>query len=120
MSTHSYVGMVDEIGQNVNYIYVHFDGYPSGVGKELLDNFNSLKLAKELIDGGNCSSIRGMVDRYDDSLKYETDNIEKFTTFTCEDQNTDYTYLYTHNGWIYTNGNKNGWKLLDSKTILAD
>jgi len=53
MSTRSYVGYSE--GGDVRYVYHHFDGYPTGVGKELVKNYNSLEQAKELVRGGDIS-----------------------------------------------------------------
>lgn len=42
-------------------IYCHWDGYPDGVGKTLKENFNSLEMAKEIVELGDCSCIAGCV-----------------------------------------------------------
>ena len=56
MSTRSNIGIQKEDG-TVEVIYCHFDGYPTGVGQELLDNYNSKKLAQDLVDLGNISGL---------------------------------------------------------------
>ena len=38
-------------------IYIQFDGYIEGVGKELLKNFSTLDKVKKLINGGSIDSI---------------------------------------------------------------
>lgn len=55
MSTHCAV-MV-QFKNAVQVIYVHRDGYPSGVGKILFEHFNSQILAEALILNGNRLSI---------------------------------------------------------------
>lgn len=40
-------------------VYCHNDGYPKGVGKTLKENFNTLELAKELIELGDLSCVAG-------------------------------------------------------------
>lgn len=58
MSTRSAV-MV-QIGKQIKAIYVHHDGYPSGVGSILNKHFNSQQSAEALIRNGN----RGAIDRF--------------------------------------------------------
>ena len=47
MSTNSLVAFGHEDG-TVTSSYVHYDGYTTGVGEELLENYNSKELAREL------------------------------------------------------------------------
>ena len=50
-----------------NYIgvYCHCDGYPDGLGKVLLEKFNSYDSVLNLVAGGSCSSVWfDMVRRY--------------------------------------------------------
>ena len=47
MSTNSLVAFSHEDG-TVTSSYVHWDGYATGVGKTLLENYNSRELAREL------------------------------------------------------------------------
>jgi hypothetical protein len=42
---------------SVKSIYSHWDNYPSGTGKLLKEHFNSYEKAKELIAGGDISSL---------------------------------------------------------------
>ncbi len=56
MSTRSNIAIEDEKGK-IHAIYVHSDGYPNGVGHCLLENYNSFKLAKDLFQFGNASSL---------------------------------------------------------------
>ena len=56
MSTRSNIAIEDEKGK-IHAIYVHSDGYPNGGGHCLLENYNSFKLAKDLFQFGNASSL---------------------------------------------------------------
>ena len=56
MSTRSNIAIEDEKGK-IHAIYVHSDGYPNGVGHCLLTFYNSFKLAKDLFQFGNASSL---------------------------------------------------------------
>lgn len=65
MSTRSYISYLYADG-SVASIYCHFDGYVDGVGKNLLAHFQGAGKVKELIKGGDISSIGddGSVDSY--------------------------------------------------------
>lgn len=65
----------DETGQNLCQpvevkdqfigVYCHWDGYPDGVGAELLTHFKDYNSVLNLIIGGSCSSIdNGVVRHY--------------------------------------------------------
>ena len=56
MSTRSHIGVLND-DNSVDYIYVHFDGYPEHNGRILVENYNSEEKAKELIDLGDLSSL---------------------------------------------------------------
>lgn len=56
MGTRSSIHVIRPDG-STRGIYCHWDGYPSGVGKTLCENFDSDELASELIALGDCSSV---------------------------------------------------------------
>lgn len=53
MATRSRIAI--RIGDKVHSIYCHWDGYPEGVGNELITRFNSRELAEGLVELGNRS-----------------------------------------------------------------
>ena len=53
MATRSRIAI--QIGDKVHHIYCHWDGYPEGVGNELITRFNSRELAEGLVELGNRS-----------------------------------------------------------------
>jgi len=57
MSTRSNIAIEDPKTKKVKVIYVHSDGYPYGVGKCLVDNYNSYNLAKKLFTEGDASYL---------------------------------------------------------------
>jgi hypothetical protein len=67
MATRSRIGIVNEDG-TVSSIYCHFDGYVSGVGKKLVENYTNRDKVKELISLGSISSLGERVSP-DDPLK---------------------------------------------------
>ena len=58
MSTRSRIGIEGEDG-TVRSVYCHFDGYPTGVGAELLQYWNSAERAVALLEYGDLSSVDG-------------------------------------------------------------
>jgi hypothetical protein len=61
MSTNSTIA-IQYKDNSVKGIYCHWDGYPSGVGKTLQDNYNSAEKVEELINGGFLSSLNNTID----------------------------------------------------------
>ena len=57
MSTRSNIAIEDPKTKKVKVIYVHSDGYPYGVGKCLVDHYNSYDLAKKLFTEGDASYL---------------------------------------------------------------
>ena len=57
MSTRSNIAIEDPKTKKVKVIYVHSDGYPYGVGRCLVDNYNSYNLAKKLFTEGDASYL---------------------------------------------------------------
>lgn len=58
MSTNSCVGYQRKDG-SVRAVYVHWDGYPQGVGQTLLSNHNSAREALRLVGLGDISVLAG-------------------------------------------------------------
>ena len=62
MSTRSNIAIEDPKTKKVKVIYVHSDGYPYGVGKCLVDNYNNRQLAAELFKHGDASYLGDTLD----------------------------------------------------------
>ena len=62
MSTRSNIAIEDPKTKKVKVIYVHSDGYPYGVGKCLVDNYNNRELAKLLFKHGDASYLGDTID----------------------------------------------------------
>lgn len=60
MSTHSYIGVIEEDG-TLKYVYCHSDGYPSYLGRMLLTYYNTPELATGLVNLGDLSMVRSML-----------------------------------------------------------
>jgi hypothetical protein len=61
MSTNSRIGKLNEDG-TVTSIYCHWDGYPSYVGKILVENYDNTTAVNKLIDLGNISELNETID----------------------------------------------------------
>jgi hypothetical protein len=57
MSTRAYIGIQNEIGNGIRFIYAHSDNYLSGVGKTLLNFYKSREKVQRLISHGHASYI---------------------------------------------------------------
>lgn len=57
MSTHAFIGVVENTG-TLKYVYNHSDGYPSYLGKMLLEHYNTPELATALVNLGDISMVR--------------------------------------------------------------
>ena len=60
MSTHSYIGVIEEDG-TLKYVYCHSDGYPSYLGRMLLTYYNTPELATGLVNLGDLSMVRSIL-----------------------------------------------------------
>lgn len=56
MATRSRIGYVNEDGKIVS-VYCHWDGYPSAKGPILTKFYDTLEKVKELVSGGDMSSL---------------------------------------------------------------
>lgn len=113
-------------GDEIESIYSHWDGYPEGVGRTLLDNYNNEEIIEELISMGDASSLR---ETLEDSVFYERDRGEegvKSMVGNWEDYKIrlklgwfEYAYLYDNGVWTVDDFSGNGYvdlkELLESK-----
>ena len=107
MSTNALVAYLNEDNSVVSS-YVHWDGYTTGVGEMLLENYNTDKCARDLASTlGYASSLRETVaasheDRAntDEAITYES--YEDFEEYIRECSFLEYVYVWDSNvsGWI--------------------
>lgn len=103
MSTRSYVGIENE-DHSVDYIYIHFDGYPQGVGRELIEHGYNRDKIRDMIDNGwGRSSLDS--ESYTDQRgwgKYRSDSVEKYIGEDTADSWCEYFYLIRLDGnWVF-------------------
>ena len=108
MSTPSFIGVLCKEGI-IKFVYCHSDGYPSYLGKMLLEHYNTPELATALVDLGSLSMVpKGGIttayhrDRGDDleidSVVVDTPvvlkNAETLFLNILKEENITYGYLY--------------------------
>jgi hypothetical protein len=104
MSTNCLVALKQENGYEA--IYVHWDGYTNGVGRTLMENFNTQESASELVALGNCSKVAGTAnieevvaynrdrgDPWSDTQSEFFSRLEDFIDFH------PYTYIFQDGAW---------------------
>ena len=112
MSTRGEIGVIDN--NKVKVIYNHYDSYLSGVGKDLLAEWNSKEKALQIIKG----------DYNNDDLKYEFDSVEEWVKH-LDGSDREYAYLFKNDKWYYSKSDidwnfKNNWKTLTEEDIKED
>ena len=102
MSTNSLVAYLNEDGTVVSS-YVHYDGYATGVGEMLLENYNSNKCARDLATTlGYASSLRETVadsheDRANSDVAEVYSDYHEFEEYIRECSHLEYVYVWdTH------------------------
>ena len=113
MSTRSNIAIEDPKTKKLKVIYVHSDGYPYGVGKCLVDNYNKRDVAELLFNHGDASYLG---DTLDECSFYGRDwkrDEEPAKTYRDEwmylhsmrgDFMIEYIYLFKDNKWHVSTG----------------
>ena len=108
MSTRSNIAIEDPKTKKVKVIYVHSDGYPYGVGKCLVDNYNKRDVAELLFNHGDASYLGDTLDecsfygrdwdRKEDPAKEYRDEWMYMNNIKG-DVFIEYIYLFKDNRW---------------------
>ena len=99
MSTNSLVAYLNEDGSVVSS-YVHYDGYATGVGEMLLENYNTDKCARDLATTlGYASSLSETVaasheDRANSDEAETYESYEDFEEYIRECSHLEYVYVW--------------------------
>ena len=105
MSTNSLVAYLREDGSVVSS-YVHYDGYATGVGEMLLENYNSDKCARDLATTlGYASSLGETVtasheDRANTDEAIVHTSFEEFEEYVRENSYLEYVYVWKNGEWM--------------------
>ena len=105
MSTNALVAYV-ELDGTVTSSYVHYDGYTTGVGEMLLENYNTDKCARDLASClGYSSSLREtIVDSHEDRANTDEAIVHasfaEFEKYVRENSYLEYVYVWTSTKWF--------------------
>jgi len=111
MSTRSNIGILNQDG-SVEFVYCHFDGYPSHNGKLLLENYKNFDQVSKLIELGDLSQLG---DTRESCVAYHRDRGEILrkpmllrTTHEVLGNMEEYLYLFdvANERWVYSNHGK--------------
>lgn len=108
MSTHACIAIELSTGE-VCSVYCHFDGYIDGLGKTLLNCYNTEIEVIKLISKGNASYIEHSLD---ESKFYDEDPIitkDANSIKQCE----EYNYLFKGGEWYVNSINETVWHKLN-------
>lgn len=97
MSTHSNINV--KVGNSYYGIYCHFDGYPSGVGKTLIENYNTQELAEKLVSLGDIFSVGESIN---ETVYFGRDRGGEDTGYRISKSPLDeegYCYIFENNEW---------------------
>ena len=114
MATRSRIAI--QIGDKVHSVYCHWDGYPEGVGNELITRFNSRELAEGLIKLGNRSWLI-QPDGYTSASNElynepaEVDDLEYWEHYSKDPiKNEAYVYEWIDDaGWVVYDAHSEGY-----------
>jgi hypothetical protein len=125
MATRCYIGL-EGLDGTVRYVYCHWDGYPSGTGKILQEDWNSYTLVSNMINKGNMSYLgrnlgdtefyckEGDPNEEDEGAKYCKD-VNAYSA-TAPDYLIEYIYLFKDIGtgysWFLWEPDKKTWEPL--------
>jgi hypothetical protein len=130
MATRSRIGIetTNASGNKViKSIYCHFDGYPSGVGKMLMENYTDPKKVESLISLGDISFLQeeivptgphsfaspqpGVTVAYhrDRGERFISPKIDSSVSEFFRNQDSSYSYLFTEEGeWLFKASGREG------------
>jgi hypothetical protein len=116
MATRSYIGIRNS-DDSVDYIYCHYDGYPSHNGAILTEHYKTIDKVKALLALGDLSILGEEIGEKQDFNNYSTHNKEWCLAYgrdrgepnvdakndryseLINDHNVDYTYIFDGDYW---------------------
>lgn len=104
MATRSLIGVLRP-GNQVEFIYCHFDGYEEGVGKTLCEEFFMMDAINNLIALGDVSTIHDNIVAYHRDRGEDWEDVKPkmvaLEAYPSESRHfgTDFEYLYRNGKW---------------------
>ena len=133
MSTNSRVS-IQLKNRKIKSIFVHWDGYLSGVGKDLLNFYNTEEKLNELLELGNLSVLGTSIGKKVDFNKFDSRENKQCLAYgrdRGEDESEaiehldseyerEYNYLFKNGIWLFRKGGKKIYKELTKELIEKD
>lgn len=105
MGTAAMIGIYNEDG-SVTASYCHYDGYVEGVGRTLVENYNTQYDAEIVAKGGYMSSLeedyldtRQVAVHTDPAVEF--DSVSNFLSEGADYAGADYLYLWDGKAWFF-------------------
>ena len=106
MGTHAMIGIYNSADGSVDASYCHYDGYLEGVGKVLVEHYNTQYDAEIVARGGYLSSLsfdyaesRQESVHSDIAVPYES--VQQFMKNGYNYYGADYIYLFDGTAWFF-------------------
>jgi hypothetical protein len=133
MSTNSRVA-IQLKNRKIKSIYVHWDGYLSGVGQDLLDFYNTEEKVNELLELGNLSILGTSIGEKVDFDKFDSrenkqclaygrdrgDEESEAKKHLDSENEQEYNYLFKNGVWLFRKWDKKIYKELTKELIEED
>lgn len=106
MSTRSYIGIENNDG-SVDFVYCHWDGYPTGVGADVIDL--DRRRTRKLVNGGDMSKVGEPYSLRGEKCPMRTCASRQAYMEKLNESDCDYAYLKTRSGawlWAYPHSGK--------------
>jgi hypothetical protein len=112
MGTHAMIGIYNDEDGSVTASYCHYDGYLEGVGRTLINCYNTQYDAEMVAKGGYISSLendylksRQEAVHSDPAIVYDSVNV--FLKCGANYAGADYLYLFDGEAWFFTATGRN-------------
>jgi hypothetical protein len=107
MGTHAMIGFYNLEDGSVEATYVHYDGYLEGVGRTLIDHYNSAIEAVSVSLVGYLSALEPNIhdsianSAHKNQPVVEFESVEDYMTNGYDHAGADYLYLFDGDAWFY-------------------
>jgi hypothetical protein len=133
MSTNSRVA-IQLKNKKIKSIYVHWDGYLSGVGQDLLDFYNTEEKVNELLELGNLSILGTSIGEKVDFNGFDSrenkqclaygrdrgDEESEAKEHLDSENEQEYNYLFKNGVWLFRKWDKKIYKELTKELVEED
>jgi hypothetical protein len=115
MGTHAMIGIYNKEDGSVEASYVHYDGYLEGVGRTLVDHYNTQYDAEMVAKGGYMSALyddyvvtRQNAVHNDIAVPYES--VGQFLKNGFDYYGAEYIYLWDGEAWFFASRSQNAFE----------